>query len=97
MPTGFYLPATLGWNLYVDVKDAQLGGSLYGAECLELNLRLETVDYRENDGGKFDDSGQDALLHRLFELRWIERTETRAVRLLDEGRAGLRCSLAIEV
>jgi len=38
------------------------------------------------------------LLDRLFELRWIERTpSSRAVRLSDPGRRGLRAHFQIEI
>ena len=71
----------------VDIDGARKARRIFARTCLDWSER------RHHLAGALGA----ALLHRLLDLRWIERTETRAVRLSDEGRSGLREELGVEV
>jgi DNA-binding transcriptional ArsR family regulator len=70
----------------VDVAEARRARRVFARACLDWSER------RHHLAGALGA----ALLDRLLDLRWIERTETRAVRLSDQGRSGLREQLGIE-
>lgn len=71
----------------VDVSEARKARRAFARLCLDWSER------RHHLAGALGA----ALLHRLLDLGWIERTETRAVRLTDAGRSGLREELGVEV
>jgi DNA-binding transcriptional ArsR family regulator len=74
-------------GLGVDVEGARQARRIFARTCLDWSER------RHHLAGALGS----ALLGRLFKLQWIERTETRAVRLSDRGRSGLCEELGIEV
>lgn len=74
-------------GLGVDVEGARRSRRIFARACLDWSER------RHHLAGALGS----ALLDRLFELQWIERTETRAVRLSDQGRSDLRNLLGVEV
>jgi len=68
-------------RLAVDVAGARAARRIFARACLDWSER------RHHLAGALGA----ALLHRLFNLRWIERTEaSRAVRVTEPGRRGLR-------
>lgn len=83
-PVGEELFAGFG----VDVGKARAARRAFARTCLDWSER------RHHLAGALGA----ALLDRLLELRWIEREESsRAVRVTDPGRAGLREWLRLEV
>jgi DNA-binding transcriptional ArsR family regulator len=83
-PTGEELFSELG----VDVEKARTARRVFARACLDWSER------RHHLAGSLGA----ALLDRLFELRWIERMDSsRAVRLTDPGRSGLRERLRLEI
>jgi DNA-binding transcriptional ArsR family regulator len=75
-------------RLAVDVAGARAARRSFARACLDWSER------RYHLAGALGA----ALLDRLFELGWIERTRSsRAVRLSDPGRRGLRDHLRIEI
>jgi DNA-binding transcriptional ArsR family regulator len=75
-------------RLAVDVAGARAARRSFARACLDWSER------RHHLAGALGA----ALLDRLFELGWIERTpSSRAVRLSDPGRRGLRDHLQIEI
>jgi DNA-binding transcriptional ArsR family regulator len=80
--------ARLFRRLAVDVAAARAARRAFARACLDWSER------RHHLAGALGA----ALLERLFELRWIERTpSSRAVRLSDPGRRGLRDHFEIEI
>jgi DNA-binding transcriptional ArsR family regulator len=72
----------------VDVEKARSARRIFARACLDWSER------RHHLAGALGA----ALLDRLFELRWIERTDSsRAVRLTDPGREGLRERFQLEI
>jgi DNA-binding transcriptional ArsR family regulator len=75
-------------RLAVDVAGARSARRSFARACLDWSER------RHHLAGALGA----ALLDRLFELGWIERTpSSRAVRLSDPGRRGLRAHFQIEI
>jgi DNA-binding transcriptional ArsR family regulator len=75
-------------RLAVDVAGARSARRSFARACLDWSER------RHHLAGALGA----ALLDRLFELGWIERTpSSRAVRLSDPGRRGLRDHFQIEI
>ena len=75
-------------RLAVDVAGARAARRAFARACLDWSER------RHHLAGALGA----ALLARLFELGWIERTpSSRAVRLSDPGRRGLRDHFQIEI
>ena len=74
-------------RLGVDVAGARQARRVFARACLDWSER------RHHLAGALGT----VLLDRLFELEWIERTETRAVRVTDQGRSDLRELLGIEI
>jgi DNA-binding transcriptional ArsR family regulator len=75
-------------RLAVDVARARSARRSFARACLDWSER------RHHLAGALGA----ALLDRLFELGWIERTpSSRAVRLSDPGRRGLRAHFQIEI
>jgi DNA-binding transcriptional ArsR family regulator len=74
-------------DLAVDVSKARSAHRIFARACLDWSER------RHHLAGALGA----ALLNRLFELRWLQRTKSsRAVRLTDAGRAGVRGWLGVE-
>jgi DNA-binding transcriptional ArsR family regulator len=75
-------------RLAVDVAGARAARRAFARACLDWSER------RHHLAGALGA----ALLDRLFEMGWIERTpSSRAVRLSDPGRRGLRAHFQIEI
>jgi DNA-binding transcriptional ArsR family regulator len=79
---------TLFSGLGVDVENARAARRVFARACLDWSER------RHHLAGALGA----VFLDRLFELRWIERMDSsRAVRLTDPGRSGLRERLRLEI